>query len=826
VLDAIEESNEKEVKAKKPRTKRASAKPKEPKLTDDDLRRLQCEACPFLCYKTQDDDTSNDALDILIVSENYMRPMTYVFDQHDVRVKQTHLIECLPYGEKIPKKDLDKGSTCCMGRKLSLIEAHKPKLVLSVGYDCYKHLEKGLGNTPSGVSDFILMPSSYNGHLFWHYCIPEKGALLYAQESVSTVIDALDKVPSVEEGNDGGIEYVVLSEDIDPAFDWFEQQEIVTFDIETTGLNPFQKNDAGIDPTILSIAIGTKDRVFAFPLFHPQTPESFDSYKVLERLWDLATKVPMIAHNTQFELDWIGSILPDFEMLGVFHDTMAQVYLLTPPKMPKSLDACVRRNFGFGLKIISGIDVTNLYNTPLEQVLAYNALDVKYTHKLYEMQEAQLVLEMLWDLYISLQLPFIPAVTRMRRKGLLVDQEFAKKVGEDLQAQYTAAEESLFNIPEVAKFIKDKGSFNLDSTTQMRELMYNYVGVPTTQTSFDEKNLAKMKHPVAKAIVAVRKINKLHSTYILPYNKAEEGGGRDLCEDGLIHSSISTIRTVTGRLSTSPNIQNFPSRGGKKKYRSIIKAPPGHTMVEIDKSQIEYRCIASISGDKEMVHAINNGLDVHMYWAKRLSEEFKYLVKDRDDPKQMDDFRSAVKNQWTFPLCYGSLPYNVAGNLKLKQKDKNRLIEIVEDEFWSHHTGVKQWHQDLETFLKEHGYITSVFGRRFRPPLNFNEMINYGIQSAAHDMVAAEFTRLARMSYELDEPALCPINEIHDALVFVIPEEKFDDLIPVIIEVMVDVRKYDWVKVPIDVEVSVGPAMGSLVKSGTFSSAEWEFVLS
>jgi DNA polymerase I-like protein with 3'-5' exonuclease and polymerase domains len=1117
-------------------------KPKKRKTSKPDkadLRVQQCLACPLLCNKIPD-PTLPESLDILVISESSTRNCAhYIEDLFEethstLAVGHVYLVEC----GQATKEELKTASECCWGRKLDVLMDTKPKIVVTIGYPSFKTLEQTLGHSPKGINDFQPLPSRLDTErgsvTFWHINIPHFDIYRQLDRLKKDIPRLLEDKPVVYVPTDSGIEFVVTPEEIDPAFDWLEQQELAAIDWETTGLRPYNKTSK-----ILSVAIGTFDRTFVFPVFHPQTPSDFDGNRVLDRVVQLLKKVPLVAHNASFELEQGEKFRPGFAYAGLMHDTMAQAAILYRPEKPKKLDALIRDEFGFSLKVISDVEVAKLESAPLEDVLWYNGRDTKWTLPLFFRQQEKIRAEGLEDLYM-MQLTRIPSVVMMMNKGLIIDEDFVKKQSAELQKQFDDAEQNFYSLPELVQFSLEQGKLmNPASPVDTKLLFHKYCGVSESVTSFDAESLEEIDHPVGHALKAIRTITKLHSTYILPYNKYEDEGGEYLFDDGLVHTSFNTLRTVTFRLSSSNpncfpaevevltkhgftpwdqvtdhdelaqydqytgsvdfsrplklhkyaysgnllhnytdtfvsvvstpdhrflvstdpkqsykslpasdlhqwlcvpqagnyvggtqhytkeeitlitaiqadgsvvkrrnglclidmsfskerkverlsaaldsigilyqrkdtitvlkrangadyeltrkrirfyvperyaikrwgsflldwdkqsletlakevwnwdgcasrqtqycskhktdadwiqtiqvltghrskvreykregrsywivdsqgnqhgwlsrlkqkeipftgevfcatmpkdtliirhnnrvmvtnNCQNLPSRGGKKFYRNVFTAKSGHLLLPSDMAQIEYRMIATVSGDEEMIHAINNGLDVHMFWAKRLVELYTYLVKDPDDPKQMKEFRSMIKNQWTFPLCYGSSPYNIFKAIGLRPKDKDSFLKVIEKEFWDHHHGVKKWHERLAQELQSNGYITSPFGRKFRWPLSFNEMINYGIQSTAHDVVAEAMKELVKLAIELDIPDLIPVLEIHDDLTFMPQEDLIEELLPIIVEKMIDGRKYEWLKVPLEVEVNAGYSLGSCSLLGTFSSQNWEFVL-
>jgi DNA polymerase-1 len=187
----------------------------------------------------------------------------------------------------------------------------------------------------------------------------------------------------------------------------------------------------------------------------------------------------------------------------------------------------------------------------------------------------------------------------------------------------------------------------------------------------------------------------------------------------------------------------------------------------------------------------------------------------------MKEWRSVVKNLMVFPSLYGCSYKSIGEYLTLSNTKK---LFAVLDEFWDVHKQVKVWQKGIKTELNTNGAIYTPFGRKFRAPLKHNEALNYPPQSTASDLVMAAMVKLAKYSIEYDEPSLAPIMNIHDDLSYEIPENRLDELLPIIIETMISVEGYEnWLLVPLEIEVSTGYSWGTMEEIGKYSSQTWEF---
>ena len=468
--------------------------------------------------------------------------------------------------------------------------------------------------------------------------------------------------------------------------------------------------------------------------------------------------------------------------------------------------------FGFSLKILSDIDVAKLKDTPLEQVLLYNALDSKHTHRLFLEFKKQIEYENQETVY-QMQIDRIPSAVLMQFYGLTPNQEFIKDQASKCQADLLQAETAFSQVPEVRQMIEKYGKCSPYSNKDIGILMHEFIGIPSTQTSFDEEALIPMKHPIAPILLDIRGVSKLYSTYIQPLNVEDTDGSRCIFPDGKVHAQVKTTSTITGRLSiANPGLQQIP-----KEIRVCYKADPGQMLLALDMGQIEYRVIASLTKDQKMVEAIVNGLDIHMDWAKKMVEYFPKSANP-DDPKAMKALRQRVKSDFVFALCFGSESDSVA---KRFRADRSRMAELT-TAFWTEHKAVYEFQKRLEMDHNTKGYISSPFGRKYRAPLKWNDICNYPIQGTASDIVVNAQNKLAKLSVELNDPELCPRINGHDQLCFYVSESRLEILLPKILSIFLDTSEYDdWLLVPLTAEVELGPNWGNLTSLGVFSSTDW-----
>lgn len=788
--------------------------PDEPSAKERVLRAKTCEVCPLKRYKCQ--DKPNHQVDILVVSNPtqaiFYPEMTGYSTRHEL------LVECQGTGDLAPTV-LSDASTACSTRKGNLITRLRPKIVLAMGWDVYSALEGLFGYQTDGYCDNNPLRTRYQGHDFWLVPINDQGShLAYRQLQATGMIHRLmTESPAVDPISYKGLVFPKTNTEILEAFAAMTGPAYA-FDYETTALRPYNRQSK-----LLSIAISDGDTTWSFGLHHPQTPQTnYDVQLVLSEFQKLSKRATLIAHNAPFEAEWSGYTFgTKFLKESRIEDTMAQAYILY--RSPRSLDFLVRKYLGISLKKQSDINVENLINEPLEQVLKYNGLDAKYTFKLWQKQRAEIQAQGLDQKYQE-QIDTVPILVEMQIKGVQPDLPFIEKITGEYFPKLDEIKAACALMPEARQFLNQFGvPFNPLSDKDVAKLHHKILGVSEGVRSFDEETLSTFSWPISAEILLCRDLNKLTGTYIAPLSKSapHKNAGKAVHDDGLVHTIFKPCRTETGRLSSvEPNLQNQSKTGTTKFVRNWVYAPPGYTILSIDYGQMEYRMIAALSGDAEMIAAINAGLDVHKFWALRLNEYFNgHWIDDVNDPMQVANFRNIVKGMWVFALCFGSSKRSVAARMKISnwQTDVDKLIE----EFWQKHSGVKAWHRDLEFQLGTRFYIENKFGRRYHAPLSFNQMINYPIQGTAADIALRAMVELWKLAHELDLPCLIPLFQIHDSLDFLIPTELLEDLVPLILSTMLDMSKLPWMTVPLLAEASVGTRWGEMKKLGEWSSEDF-----
>ncbi len=399
-------------------------------------------------------------------------------------------------------------------------------------------------------------------------------------------------------------------------------------------------------------------------------------------------------------------------------------------------------------------------------------------------------------LYREVELPLVRVLARMEEAGILVDRDHLTELGEHLRDRLATLERRAH---EAAG-----GPFNLNSTQQLREILFERLQLPVLKKtpkgapSTDASVLQKMvdQHPVVEHLLAYRELEKLRSTYV-------DGLLPLIAADGRIHCVFNQTGAATGRISSErPNMQNIPVRTEEgRTIRRAFVAGDGHTFVMADYSQIELRILAHLSGDSGLLEAFGAGTDIHAATAARVFG----LDLDRVTP----DLRRRAK-MINFGLLYGMEAYGLAQRLQISTEEAKEHM----DAYFAQFPDVAAFMQGIVTRARSDGFTTTILGRRrYLPELaadNFRVRqmaermaLNAPIQGSAADIIKKAMVVLdAEMESRRRQAAM--LLQVHDELVLEVPEDEASQVADLTRSVMEGVVE---LTVPLRVDLGTGPTL-------------------
>ncbi len=592
-----------------------------------------------------------------------------------------------------------------------------------------------------------------------------------------------------------------------------EKEGVVAFDTETSSLDSMQADLVGLS---LSVKGGSACYV---PLAH--VAPGGESSGELDLGGDATPKVEA---PKQIDFDTaIGLLKPMLENPGVLKvgqnikydmqvmarygveispvdDTMVLSYVLEAGLHGHGLDELAvlhlgHTNIKYSEVAGTGKKQIGFAEVPLEAALDYAAEDAEVTGRLYRQLKPRIATEHMATVYETLERALVPVLSNMERRGISIDATFLTDLSGDLEKR---AADIAAEIQKLAG-----REFNIGSPKQLGEILFDDMGIQGGKktktgaygTGADVlEALAVQGHDLPRRVLDWRQLTKLRSTYtdalvaqINPDTKR-------------VHTSYAQAIASTGRLSsTDPNLQNIPIRTEEgRKIRQAFIADKGNVLLSADYSQIELRLLAHVAGIETLVQAFRDGQDIH---AMTASEVFGIPVEGMES-----SVRSRAK-AINFGIIYGISPFGLARQLSIPQGEAKAYIESYFEKF----PGIKDYMETTKTFAREHGYVQTIFGRKCHTPgiadknparRNFSERaaINAPLQGAAADIIKRAMTRI--------DPALEKAGlgakmllQVHDELIFEVPEAELDDTAALVKKVMEGAAHLD---VPLVVETGSG----------------------
>ncbi|CAD2074732.1 DNA polymerase I [Jeotgalicoccus aerolatus] len=405
----------------------------------------------------------------------------------------------------------------------------------------------------------------------------------------------------------------------------------------------------------------------------------------------------------------------------------------------------------------------------------------------------QLKKDEMYDLLHDLEIPLSKVLVQMELKGIMIKKERLKEMEAELSEKLTAIEEKIYGLAGE--------TFNINSPKQLGVILFEKLELPVIKktktgysTAVDVLEQLQDKHEIIDYILNYRTISKLQSTYVI-------GLQAEVSEDSRIHTRFNQTLAQTGRLSSvEPNLQNIPIRleEGRKIRQAFVPSKAGNVLLGLDYSQIELRVLAAITKDESMVEAFTNDIDIHTKTAMEV-----YGVELDEVTPLMRRNAKAVN----FGIVYGISDYGLSQNLGITRKEAASFIETYLNSFKE----VKQFMHDIVQDAKRDGYVSTLLHRRRYVPdvnsRNFNARsfaertaMNSPIQGSAADIIKLAMVKYAE-SEEAQKFNAELLLQIHDELIFDIPEDEVEDFIPVIKDIMENAIDID---VPLKVDAGYG----------------------
>ncbi len=471
--------------------------------------------------------------------------------------------------------------------------------------------------------------------------------------------------------------------------------------------------------------------------------------------------------------------------------------MLNPSQRSYELDEVARSVLG--LELVSPDDEDTTGMLPFEEGpdVELEGRRVEAIRQLADSYQVELADRNEDGLFRDYELPLVPVLARMEHAGIGVDRAYLQEMGEDLRKRIAGLESKIHDLAG--------GPFNVNSTDQLRTILFDQLELPvvkktsTGKPSTDASVLKKLDHPMVTALLEYRELEKLRSTYVDGYLPLID-------PDGRIRTSFNQTAAATGRLSSeNPNLQNIPvrSESGRTIRRAFI-AGKGSEFLVADYSQIELRVLAHMSGDRFLIDAFRQGLDIHTATAARVWDV---------EPSDVQVQQRRTAKMINFGLLYGMEAFGLADRLGISRDEAKAHIDAYFDQFHQ----VKEYMSSVVTEARNQGYTETLFGRRrylqelksdnFRIRQMGERMaLNAPVQGTAADIIKKAMIDLDA-ALRSDRMATTLLLQIHDELVLEVPDDERVLAEKLVVETMEGVAGLD---VPLQVDVGWGPDLASV----------------
>ena len=545
-----------------------------------------------------------------------------------------------------------------------------------------------------------------------------------------------------------------------------------SFDTETTSLSY-------MDAELVGLSFSWKPGKAAYiPVAHEEEGAFIEQLPLKDVLYEIkplleSQDLMKIGQNIKYDINVLTNY--GVEVSKPYVDTMLQSYVLNSVATRHNMDDMA--NYYLNRDTIHFEDVAGkgakqipFSQVPLEIASEYAAEDADVTFQLNQhlsasIKEAKSLQAVLEDV----EIPLISVLATVERNGALVSGEMLNQQSVELGARLEELRTLVWSMAGE--------QFNLDSTKQLQEVLYEKQGLPILKKTPGGKpstaepvlvDLAR-DYELPQAILEYRSLAKLKSTY------ADKLPLQINLESGRVHTSYHQAVTATGRLSSSnPNLQNIPIKTEEgRRIRQAFIAEQGKKLVAADYSQIELRIMAHLSKDEQLLKAFDEGIDIHRATA---SEVFGSSPGDVSDT----DRRSA--KAINFGLIYGMSAFGLARQLGVSRAVAQNYIDL----YFERYPGVANYMNESRLVAKEKGYVETVFGRRlYVPEISAKHAqrrqaaertaINAPMQGTAADVIKLAMSNVQAWLTKNTVDAKM-IMQVHDELVFEVAETDVEQL--------------------------------------------------
>ena len=571
----------------------------------------------------------------------------------------------------------------------------------------------------------------------------------------------------------------------------FSNRELVIIDNETLlneqkeYLNNYKKI-ASIYYEELGIILSTEEKDLYFPLNHGGLlSKNIDKNTLIKFISELDVKFISYNFKTLLNLGFTFKSMY-MDMMIAYHliSSQTKMDVFIPITEYSNVDA---KDFKttFGKAHIETLLVGEFAGYLSKIGLGILAIYDEINHILHK--------EELYDILIQNEMPLIPVLSLMERKGIKIDVSYFKNYSSELEKELAKIEKAIY---------EEAGEeFNINSPKQLGDILFVKMNLPSgkkTKTGYSTdvmvlEDLESYGYNIARLLLDYRKLNKLKTTYVDTLPNLVDSNSR-------IHTSFNQIGTATGRLSSSePNLQNIPVKTDDGiKIREGFVAEEGKVLMSIDYSQVELRVLTSMSKDENLIKAYREEKDLHDLTARRI-----FNLSDSDDVTREQRTIAKIIN---FSIIYGKTAFGLAKELKIPVKDASEYIK----KYFEQYPRVTTFEKEVIEFGEEHGYVKTLFGRkRYISGIDSKNKtikaqaermaVNTVIQGTAAEVLKKVMLKVYETLKDKDDIAL--LLQVHDELIFEVEESSVEKYSEILADIMKNTVKLEDVNLNININI-------------------------
>ena len=571
----------------------------------------------------------------------------------------------------------------------------------------------------------------------------------------------------------------------------FSNRELVIIDNETLlneqkeYLNNYKKI-ASIYYEELGIILSTEEKDLYFPLNHGGLlSKNIDKNTLIKFISELDVKFISYNFKTLLNLGFTFKSMY-MDMMIAYHliSSQTKMDVIIPITEYSNVDA---KDFKttFGKAHIETLLVGEFAGYLSKIGLGILAIYDEINHILHK--------EELYDILIQNEMPLIPVLSLMERKGIKIDVSYFKNYSSELEKELAKIEKAIY---------EEAGEeFNINSPKQLGDILFVKMNLPSgkkTKTGYSTdvmvlEDLESYGYNIARLLLDYRKLNKLKTTYVDTLPNLVDSNSR-------IHTSFNQIGTATGRLSSSePNLQNIPVKTDDGiKIREGFVAEEGKVLMSIDYSQVELRVLTSMSKDENLIEAYREEKDLHDLTARRI-----FNLSDSDDVTREQRTIAKIIN---FSIIYGKTAFGLAKELKIPVKDASEYIK----KYFEQYPRVTTFEKEVIEFGEEHGYVKTLFGRkRYISGIDSKNKtikaqaermaVNTVIQGTAAEVLKKVMLKVYETLKDKDDIAL--LLQVHDELIFEVEESSVEKYSEILANIMKNTVKLEDVNLNININI-------------------------